>query len=66
VRDEQVGFVAPQEDPAALAEALREALATPAAERAAMGERARALATRAFATESSLPWWRRLFRDLRG
>jgi colanic acid biosynthesis glycosyl transferase WcaI len=66
VRDEQVGFVAPQEDPAALAEALRQALATAPAERAAMGERARTLAERAFTTESSLPWWCSLFRDLRG
>ncbi len=66
VRDEQVGFVAPQEDPAALAEALREALATAPTQRAAMGARARDLAERAFTTDSSLPWWCKLFRDLRG
>jgi len=61
VREEQVGYVAPQNDPQALADVLRTAAAASEETRREQGQRAKALAERAFTAEAALPFWSQLF-----
>jgi len=61
VRDRQVGLIAPQGDPAALAEAFRQAADTTADQAATMRRHAHALAEQEFTAAAALPFWSELF-----
>lgn len=61
VQQEQVGYVAPQNNPQALADVLRKAAAAPEETRREQGQRAKALAERAFTADAALPFWSELF-----
>jgi len=61
VCDRQVGLSAPQDDPAALAKVLRQAVALSAEARQAMQANAKALAEEKFTAAAALPFWSKRF-----
>lgn len=60
VREEQVGYVAPQNNPHTLADVLRTAATASAETRREQGQRAKTLTARAFTAEAALPFWSQL------